>query len=309
MHECVPRRQLAPAPAPRWSTEAGIRLPVMALLVGVAYYAGSQVGFALHFPASPISMLWPPNSLLLAAFLLTPVRHWWVLLAGALPAHLAVQIQHDVPLVTMLGLFVTNSGQGLLGAALLRRRFPGPFHLGSLLRVVAFVASAALLAPLVIAFVATALIVGTRYGMDYWLSWRAQFLSNVLTVLTLVPPILALAASRMAWFHRSAARRWAEAALLGIGLMVAVWLVFWPEPFSVARFPALLYAPLPLLLWAALRFGTGGVSLAALVVAACAVIYAVGVPGPFGGLSPFENVVSLQLYLIAAIVPLLALAA
>src|SRR5262245_24141154 len=171
-----------------------VRLAVAALLVGVAYYVGAQVGFVLHFPGSPIAMLWPPNSLMLAAFLLTPTRWWWALLVGALPAHLAVQLQNGAPLVPMFGLFVTNCGQGLLGAAALRRTFPGRFHLGGLRRVGYFVACAALLAPLVIAFAASALIVGTGWGTDYWDSWRAQFLSNVLTVLTLVPAILGLAA-------------------------------------------------------------------------------------------------------------------
>src|SRR5439155_11651398 len=177
------------------------RTAAAAILVGVAYYLGAQAGFALRFPASPISMLWPPNSLLLAAFLLASPRRWWAYLLAALPAHVAVELRYGVPLVAMLGLFGTNAGQALLGAAGVRRLVEGPFRLDSLRRVVIFMVCAALLAPFVNAFVATALIVGTGWGADYWLSWRAQFLSNVLTVLTLVPTVLALAddgASRVA---------------------------------------------------------------------------------------------------------------
>jgi hypothetical protein len=43
-----------------------------ALLVGVAYYAGAWVGFATTFPATGISIVWPPNTVLLAALLVTP---------------------------------------------------------------------------------------------------------------------------------------------------------------------------------------------------------------------------------------------
>jgi two-component system NarL family sensor kinase len=309
MAQSTPGMQTAMAKPPRWVAESGPRLIIAAAVVSVAYYVGAQVGFALRFPTSPISMLWPPNSLLLAAFLLVPTRRWWIILVAALPAHLAVQIQNDVPPALMLGLFLTNSGQGLIGAAALRRFVPGPFRLDSLQRVGLFLVFAAFLAPMLIAFVAAALIVGTAWGEDYWLSWRAQLLSNILTVLTLVPAILAVAASETDWFRRSAARRWAEAGLLVAGLAVASWLVFSPEPTSPAEYPALLFAPMPFFLWAALRFGTGGLSLSVLFVAVWAVVYAASGPRPFDVLSPFENVVSLQLYLIAASVPLLALAA
>ena len=309
MAQSAPGQQMAMAKPPQWVAESGPRLIIAAALVSIAYYVGAQVGFALRFPNSPISMLWPPNSLLLAAFLLMPMRRWWVILVAALPAHLAVQIQNDVPPALMLGLFMTNSGQGLIGAAALRRFVPGPFRLDSLQRVGLFLIFAAVLAPMLIAFVATALIVGTAWGEDYWRSWRAQFLSNVLTVLTLVPAILAIVASETAWLQKSAARRWAEAGFLIAGLAAASWLVFSPHLASTVGLPALLFAPLPFFLWAALRFGTGGLSLSVLFVAVWAVVCAAAGLSPFDVLSPFENVVSLQLYLIAASMPLLALAA
>ena len=47
-------------PSP-WVADTGPRLIVAAVLVGVAYYVGAQAGFTMLFPASPISMLWPPN--------------------------------------------------------------------------------------------------------------------------------------------------------------------------------------------------------------------------------------------------------
>jgi PAS domain S-box-containing protein len=297
----------APKPLPQRAARLGARPIGAALLLGVGYYAGAQAGYALRAPGSPSSMLAPANALLLAAFLLAPTRWWWPLLAGALPAHLAVHLQHGVPPATTLGLFLTSGGQALLGAAPLRRLFPGPFALDSLRRVGTFVVCAALLAPLAIAFAAAALIVGTGRGADYWGAWQDQSLSNILTLLTLVPAILALAAGETAWRGRAAPRRWAEFGLLLAGLLAATGVVF-SNGADPAHIAALTYLPLPFLLWAALRFGTGGVAVAVLVVAGWAVRYAARGPGPFGGLSPAENVRSLQLYLITVAVPLLALA-
>ena len=51
-----------------------------ALFVCLAYYLGAKLGFALTLKPSPISTLWPPNSIVLAALLLTPTRSWWLVL-------------------------------------------------------------------------------------------------------------------------------------------------------------------------------------------------------------------------------------
>jgi hypothetical protein len=58
------------------STHAGniSHLALVAMLVCVAYYTGVKIGLALTFQPHPISTLWPPNSILLAALLLTPER-------------------------------------------------------------------------------------------------------------------------------------------------------------------------------------------------------------------------------------------
>src|SRR5262249_30389590 len=43
-----------------------------AALVGVGYYVGARIGFALTFPGSPLSIIWPPNTILLTALLFAP---------------------------------------------------------------------------------------------------------------------------------------------------------------------------------------------------------------------------------------------
>ena len=57
-------------------------LLVIGLWVFAGYYLGCKIGFALTFKPHPISVLWPPNSILVAALLLTPPRVWWFCTAG-----------------------------------------------------------------------------------------------------------------------------------------------------------------------------------------------------------------------------------
>src|SRR6187402_1944188 len=66
-----------------------------AILVFAGYYLGAKIGFALTFHPHPVSVLWPPNAILLAALLLAPQRSWWVVLLAAFPAHWLVQLQSD----------------------------------------------------------------------------------------------------------------------------------------------------------------------------------------------------------------------
>jgi integral membrane sensor domain MASE1 len=90
----VPSRFHAPA---AWRVPFDSRSVIAALLVFASYFLGAKIGFALTFQPHPVSVLWPPNSILLAALLLTPTRIWWLILLAAFPAHLAAQLQSGVP--------------------------------------------------------------------------------------------------------------------------------------------------------------------------------------------------------------------
>src|SRR5882762_11825012 len=112
-----------------WRTPFDSRSFIAALLVFACYFLGAKIGFALTFQPHPVSVLWPPNSILLAALLLTPVRVWWLILLAAFPAHLAAQLQSNVPPTMILCWFISNSCEALIGAACVRCliRRPGRF--------------------------------------------------------------------------------------------------------------------------------------------------------------------------------------
>ena len=279
------------------------------LLVAASYYVGSEVGFAVRFPSIPTSIVWPPNSILMAALMLAPPRRWWAYLLAALPAHVLIQSQTAVPLPAMLFLFLTNASEAALGAYFVRRLCGGPPHFGRMRDLVVFFVFAVFAAPFVTTYADAAAVVLTKWSDNYPLVWRARFLSNVLTVITLVPAIVIWAASGRGWLRAATPRRLAEGFLLALGLGATYAFAYSESSSGPSFVPARLYAPLPFLIWAALRFGVGGVSTSLLAVLCISVSYAIGGAGPFNSMSPAEDILGLQLFLIATSVPMMVLAA
>ena len=98
-----------------------------------------------------------------------------------------------------------------------------------------------------------------------------------------------------------------EGSLLALGIVMVGAYVFAIVPAGPETSPALLYAPIPLLIWAALRFGLSGISAAMLVVTFEAIWGAMHGHGPFLLQSPAENALALQMFLIVTGTPLMFL--
>src|SRR5438094_4413946 len=210
-----------------WQLYVSGRMAPVALSVAAAYYAGAQVGFMLRFPGSPLSIIWPPNAILLAALLLVPTRQWWVVLLAVLPAHLLAEAQNGVPPWTLLGWYLTNCGEALLAAVGVRRFANGPPWFATVRQVTIYIACAALVAPFVTSFLDAAVVVLTHLdtSQHYWLLWRERFVSNALTYLT-VPPVLIGAGDGWRWLRTASRQRRLEAALLALSVLGAAYLVF-----------------------------------------------------------------------------------
>ena len=153
------------------------------------------------------------------------------------------------------------------------------------------------------------MVVLTGRGEDYWYLWRVRLLSNSLTNLTLVPVLLTWGASGAAWRGIRPRWRYVEAGVLALTLVFVSALAFGQLGADPTRLPALLYVPLPVLLWGAICFGPTGAASSLVYVALISTWNAANDRGPFATLSPAENVLSLRLFLIAVSVPIIFLAA
>lgn len=287
------------------------RVMIAALATGLAYYLGARLGIALKAQPEPVSTLWPPNAILLGSLLLVPMRVWPVILFAALPAHVAAQLSAGVPLRMLFSWFVSNCTEALIGAVCIRRMIAPPVRFDSFRRVVIFVVLGAGLAPFLSSFLDAGFVHIYRFGGDpeYWSVWRVRFFSNVLSTLTIVPAIVHLGRGRLAQVKSMTRPRVLEATLLAAALLVVSVLVFGRHSTSPLRAFVLLMVPLPVLMWAAVRFGPSGASGCLLAFDLLSVIEAIHGNGPFVGYSVRQNVLSLQLFLIATYVPIMALAA
>src|SRR4051794_10104091 len=60
---------------------------VAAILTALAYYLGGQAAFAVGTLTQQFAPFWPPNVVLLCAFLMTPPKAWPGIVAAVFPAH------------------------------------------------------------------------------------------------------------------------------------------------------------------------------------------------------------------------------
>ena len=183
-----------------------------------------------------------------------------------------------------------------------------PFHLISLREAIIFVLIAVVIVPVGTAFWGAAFTVSNHFGTHYWVEWRNLSISNGVTAIVLVPVILIGVHQLSTKGFKAAPGRILEACFLAVGILAVGYVAFDRLPAGPDTSPALLYAPVPLLIWAALRFGLGGMSASMLVITILAIWGTMQGRGPFLTQTPAENALALQLFLLMAATPLMLLA-
>src|SRR5688572_3463105 len=308
MSQLVVGTEAQPHRANFFNRHRHILRPVMAAVsLSVAYFIGGKIGFALTFQPHPVSTLWPPNSIVLAVLLLSPVRWWWFLLLAVFPAHFVSQLGADIPPPMMLCWFISNCTEALIGASVLRYAIK-EVRLNTTYRVGMFI-MVAVLGSFLSSFLDAGLVKLNQFeNSPYWDVFRMRFFSNVLASLTLVPLIVTWKSGGIRSLITAPPRRYLEAVLLAAGLLIVGRISFGTRELFQNATPALLYLPLPLLLWASIRFGPRGSSAALLVVSFFAIWGAINGLGPFIG-EPEESALSVQSFLIVAAMTLLFLTA
>ncbi|HEX3183701.1 MAG TPA: MASE1 domain-containing protein [Pyrinomonadaceae bacterium] len=285
-----------------------LRSVLLAVTVSAAYFIGAKIGFALTFQPHPVSTLWPPNSILFAALLLTPVSSWWLVLLAVLPAHVLSQVNAGVPIPMMLCWYISNCTEGLIGASVLRYftkqvRLDSSYHVGLFILV-------AVLGPFLSSFLDAGFVALNHFATSpYWDVFRMRVFSNVLASLTLVPLIVTWKGGGIRSLMGATSPRYVEAACLAAGLLIVGIISFGTRELVQNTTPASLYLPLPFLLWASIRFGPRGSSAALMSVSFFAIWGAINGRGPFTGATPEESAMSVQSFLIVAAMTLLFLTA
>ena len=278
------------------------------LITAVCYYLSTQIAWALCFPGSKVSLFFPPHAVLVSVLLIVPVRHWWAYTLAAICSHFVATQQAHWPPFYALHCEVFDAVQNVLVAAGLRIFIKSPLTLISLRDAIVFVLIAVVLVPFGAAFWGAAFTISNHFGTHYWIEWRNLGISNAVTAVVLVPAFLFGVRHLSTRRVNATPARLLEAGLLGASILTAGVFAFDKTSAGPDAMPILLYAPIPLLIWAALRFGLGGISASMLVITFQAIWGTMHGHGPFLTQTPAENTLALQIFLLVLAIPLMFLA-
>lgn len=273
----------------------------------VLFFLLQQLTFLLRFAPYERTTLWVPGALTFSALLVTPMRTWWRVYTGlCLAGYAAYYNDPHIPAPIALLTAQFHFASVAAGVWAIRRlTLDAPFaSIGSML---VFVIAAGIMIPLATSIPSDGLR-WLRGDPDFLAVGIRTFLCVALGMLIATPAITtAIVHGRDALRLGSGWRR-IEGVSLAICLVsVGLW-VFNTSSDSNA-FPALIYAPVPFLLWAALRFEVAGTAWALLVIAYVSTWNAIHGRGPFVSGAADDHVLQLQLFLASVSLPLLFMAA
>jgi PAS domain S-box-containing protein len=263
------------------------------MLLAGAYFAAAKFGLQLAYLNGAVAALWPPVGIGIAALVLWGPRLWPGIVIGDL-----LVANTSAPVGTVLGQVTGNVLEIVLAAVLLRRLFGNRVGLTRVAEVLGLVVCASLGILVSATFGTASLRLGGVIGpAELAHVWRTWWLSDFSGALIMAPVVLTWVAARPARFGRRDA---AEALALGVALVLLV------ELPSQTEVP---YVVFPAMIWAALRFGPIGASSALLVVASLTVWNTAHNAGPFVRDSTTDSLLATQLFLAAAALTSLVLAA
>jgi two-component system sensor kinase FixL len=283
-----------------------LRTVATVLLFAAAYFVLQRLTFTLRFPPYQRTTIWAPGALLFTAFLLAPPLRWWVYYTGlCIGVYAAYYGDTAIPETSAL-LAAQFHFVAVASGVLVMRRLGAGAPFGNTASLLAFVPVATVLVPVL----TTGPIDAMRFvsgAPDVWPVAVRSALCVALGVLITTPALTLTFANGLAGLRTEIRRRGVEIAGLAAALAVAGFFCFeWPAGATAS--PALLCAPLPLLLWAAMRLGLAAVCWALVVVAYQSTRGAVHGNGPFASHPPAEMVLEVQFFLFAVSLPLMLLA-
>lgn len=270
-------------PIPKWA--------IIAILTAVYLIAG-KLGLMLAFVHASATAVWPPAGITLAALLVFGYRVWPGVFAGAF----LTNVTTAGSVATSIGIAAGNTLEGLVGAFLVNRLAGGRHAFERPQDVLRFAVLAAMVSTMVSATIGvTSLSLG---GFASWAAfepiWLTWWLGDAMGDL-LVAPLLVLWAmnSRVQWPRRQVI----EAVCLLLCLFVVGQAVFggW-IPLTAKDYP-LDYLCIPILVWAAFRFGQRETATAAFLLSGIALWGTLRGFGPFVRDQQNESLLLLQTFM------------
>jgi anti-anti-sigma factor len=251
------------------------------VLLALAYYLTARLSLRLALVNEVVTPIWPPTGIALVALLRFGSRLWPAVTVAAFLVNATISPTIPAAVIIAAG----NTLAPLLAAALLRAA-GFRFEIDRLRDALALVVLGALLAMTVSASFGTGALwlSGARPAQGLPATWSVWWAGDATGILVFAPLLLSLRPPRWEnWGRRS------EAGALVVALGVVGYFAFHNQ-LRIA------YLVFPVLIWAAVRFGQLGASVAALIVVGMAVDAAIDEAGMFGRTTLLGRMLTLQSY-------------
>ncbi len=258
--------------------------------IAVGYFAFTEIGKAVYLKG-PAGAFWPSAGLGIAILYLGGFRWWPAVLLGDLGSLASDVIQLGVAPGTAVAEAAGDLARTIVAVVILER-LVGPRIALDRLReagavLLAVVCGAAIAATVAALAQLASNAIGSAQILGFWRSWWLGDVCGGLVVLSLA----------LAWARGPGAvlrHRVVPEGAVVIAAVVGLSLV------ALSPQAPLTYLVFPALIWAALRLGPQGATLALTIAVAIAVFVTSNALGPFVGHTPTENALNLQLYIAVA---------
>ena len=269
--------------------------------VAVAYIIGGKLGLSLAFVNASATAVWPCTGIAIAALLLFGVRVWPAILAGAF----IVNVTTTGSIPTSLAVAAGNTLEALVAAILTERYAGGNRAFDRAATLFRFVVIAGLVATPVSATIGvSALALGgeaewSRYA-SIWLTW---WLGDAVGAFVVTPVIVLWA--RPLRISRSVKGALEQVLLFACVFMVGSAVFGGRLTVSSSHLP-IGFLCIPILLWAAFRFGPRAAATSTVVLGIVALWGTVHGFGPYAGGSEHRAIALLQAFVGTVAVMVLA---
>ncbi|MDX2218100.1 MAG: MASE1 domain-containing protein [Burkholderiales bacterium] len=270
----------------------------LAALLAAGYLMLAWFGVTLPGRSGFSSYFWPAAGFALGVLLRAPGRHWPWLTGAIYAASVTAGLLAGYALVPTL-LNVVSTLMVLGNALALRAILRGHFELDTMGQVLRFVIATGATAAAIAAL--GGLYSQLLFDKPFLHEWRTWFVADWLGIVLITPFTLAWTRPHREQLADRVSRRKWEVALLYAGL-VGVTLLIYTHAFGAGNsLGAPTYLSIPFLVWAALRFGLRGTTLALATFAFISLWYTARGLGPFAaeGASVEQAALKAQLYLAA----------
>jgi PAS domain S-box-containing protein len=278
------------SPQPWW------RVALLAFAFCAVYVALFRFAVSLPIRAGLAACVWPADGLALAVLLRVSYRQWpvyllMILLANVTGGYLSGYAIHLDGFVGM------NAIQPAAAAWLMRRYLHLPARLDTVRGIIAFTLVSTAVT-LVISLIGANDEVLSN-GEPYQTLFGALFVADMLGIICVGPFILAWSPESRRYAGAMLTGRSLEAVLVFAAQIAVTNWVFSLAPDARGWVPQYQHLTIPLLVWAALRFGLRGATLALASYAAIAIWHTTNGLGPFVAAhsDPRSILLGLQLYI------------